>query len=161
LASFEDHPMGFFNALRRTLGGPAPEPTAREVEARFLGVDPDSLPIAEEEPFESGEYDRAQWARKLKRVLGELPGSRAEWDDVAAEARAMGFDPEWVAQCSRDEFTLLVRRAVADRVVTEAEHRKLDLARDLIGIPDAEAVAILQSVFAEAETFFGGSVEGA
>ena len=153
--------MGFFNALRRTLvGEPDPGPKPREVEARFLGVDPDTLPIAEEAPFESGAYDRAQWARKVKRVLGDLPGSRAEWDDVAAEARAMGFEPEWVAQCCRDEFTLLVRRAVADRVVTEAEHRNLDLARDLIGIPDAEAVAILQSVVAEAESFFGGSVEG-
>jgi hypothetical protein len=73
----------------------------------------------------------------------------------------MDFDPAWVAQCSRDEFALLVRRAVADRVVTEAEHRKLDLARDLIGIPDAEAETILHAIVAEAETFFGGSVEGA
>ncbi len=154
--------MGFFDALRRALGGdPDPKPTPREVEARFLGVDPDSMPIAEEAPFESGAYDRAQWAKKLKRVLGELPGSRPDWDDVAAEARAMGFEPAWVAQCQRDEFALLVRRAVADRVVTEAEHRKLDLARDLIGLPDVEAEAILHAVVAEAESFFGGAVEGA
>jgi len=73
----------------------------------------------------------------------------------------MDFDPAWVEQCGRDEFTLLVRRAVADRVVTEAEHRKIDMARDLIGIPDAEAVAILNQVVAEAESFFGGTIEGA
>ncbi len=154
--------MGFFDALRRSLGGgAAPEPTAREIEARFLGVDPDELPLSPETPFESGAYDRAQWAKKLKRVLAELPDSRADWEDVAAEARAMDFDPAWVAQCGRDEFAMLVRRAVADRVVTEAEHRKLDLARDLLGIPDAEAVSILHAVVAEAETFFGGTVEGA
>jgi hypothetical protein len=153
--------MGFFNALRRALGGGAPEYTPREIEAIHLGVDPDTLPIAEETPFASGEYDRAQWAKKLKRVLEGLPDTRAQWDDVASEARSMGFDPEWVAQCCRDEFALLVRRAVADRVVTEAEHRKLDLARDLIGIPDPDAVAILTTVIAEAEQFFGGSVEGA
>jgi len=154
--------MGFFNALRRTLGVETDlKPSAREVEARFLGVDPDSLPLTPETPFESGVYDRAQWAKKLKRVLAELPETRAEWEGVAAEARAMDFDPAWVAQCSRDEFALLVRRAVADRVVTEAEHRKLDLARDLIGIPDAEAETILHAIVAEAETFFGGSVEGA
>jgi hypothetical protein len=153
--------MGFFDALRRSLvGQPDQGPTGREVEARFLGVDPDTLPIAEETPFDAGDYDRAQWAKKLKRVLEGLPATRPEWDDVAAEAKAMGFEPEWVAQCSRDEFALLVRRAVADRVVTEAEHRNLDLARDLIGIQDTEAVAILQSVVAEAESFFGGSVEG-
>ncbi len=153
--------MGFFDALRRVLGGgPGPRYTAREIEAIHLGVDPDTLPIAEETPFESGEYDRAQWAKKLKRVLGGLPETRAEWDDVAAEARAMGFDPAWLAQCIRDEFTLLVRRMVADRVVTEAEHRKLDLARDLTGISDAEAEAILHEVIADAESFFGGSVEG-
>ncbi|WP_435011168.1 hypothetical protein P12x_002466 [Tundrisphaera lichenicola] len=154
--------MGFLNALRRSLGGGAtPEPTSREVEARFLGVDPDTLPIADGVPFDSGEYDRVQWTKKVKRVLGELPGSEAEWPDVAAEAKAMGFDPEWVKQSCLDEFTLLVRRAVSDRVVTEAEHRKLDLARDLIGIPDAEAVAILESIVADAESFFGGTVEGA
>jgi hypothetical protein len=153
--------MGFFDALRRSLGGESPPNyTPREIEARFLDVDPDTLPIAEETPFESGAYDRAQWAKKLKRVLAELPGSHAEWEGVAAEARAMDFDPAWVAQCGRDEFALLVRRAVADRVVTEAEHRKLDLARDLIGLPDAEAVAILNAVVAEAESFFGGTVEG-
>lgn len=154
--------MGFFNALRRTLvGDPASSTSPREVEARFLGVDPDTLPITPETPFASGIYDRAQWAKKLKRVLAELPDSRADWDDVAAEARAMDFDPAWVAQCCRDEFALLVRKAVADRVVTEAEHRKLDLARDLIGIPDDEAVTILHAIIAEAETFFGGTVEGA
>ncbi len=153
--------MGFFDALRRSLGGqPDQGPTAREVEARFLGVDPDTLPIAEETPFDSGDYDRAQWAKKLKRVLEGLPQTRPEWDDMAAEAKSMGFPPEWVAERSRDEFALLVRRAVADRVVTEAEHRKLDLARDLLGIPDAEAEAILNSVVAEAESFFGRSVDG-
>ena len=55
---------------------------------------------------------------------------------------------------------MLVRRAVADRVVTEAEHRKLDFARDLLGIPDREAESILDTVVAEAETFFGKSIEG-
>ncbi len=154
--------MGFFDTLRRAMGGDrSPDYTPREIEAIHLGVDPDTLPIAEETPFESGEYDRAQWAKKLKRVLGDLPASRPDWDDVVAEARAMGFDPAWVSQSLRDEFAMLVRRAVADRVVTEAEHRKLDLARDLIGIPDAEAEAILHGVIAEAEKFFGGTVEGA
>lgn len=154
--------MSFFDALRRSLGGEsAPKYTAREIEARFTGEDPDSLPIAEETPFDGSAYDRNQWARKLKRVMEGLPDTRPEWEDVVAESKAMGFDPDWVASSLRDGFAMLVRRAVADRVVTESEHRTLDLARDLSGIPDAEAEAILHAVVAEAETFFGESVEGA
>ena len=69
--------MGFFDALRRTLGGDsAPKYSPREIEARFLGVDPDTLPLPPETPFESGIYDRTQWAKKFKRVLAELPGSQ-------------------------------------------------------------------------------------
>jgi len=154
--------MGFFDALSRVLtGNKTPQYTSREVEATHLGVDPDDLPIAPEEQFESGEYDRTQWAKKVKRVLERLPESKADWADVMAESKAMDFDHRWVQQCIRDEFTMLVRRAVADRVVTESEHRKLDFARDLLGIPDPEAEAILNTVVSEAETFFGKTVEGA
>ena len=154
--------MGFFDTLRRVLTGDADAHyTPREIEAIHLGVDPDTLPITPEEPFESGEYDRSQWAKKLNRVLTGLPETKGDWDDVAAESRAMDFDLEWVNHCMRDEFAMLVRRAVADRKVTEAEHRNLDLARDLMGIPDEEAEAILHTVVSEAESFFGKSVEGA
>lgn len=144
------------------LGGQAAsEFISREIEASFPGVDPDEVPLAPETPFESAAHDRIQWAKKLKRVLTELPESRAEWDDLAAEARAMDFDPAWVRQHGRDEFALLVCRVVADRVVSEEEHRKLDLARDLIGMPDADAETILDAVVTEAESFFGGTVEDA
>ncbi len=154
--------MGFFDALTRVLtGDKAPKYTARQIEAIHLGVDADDLPIAPEDQFESGEYDRGQWAKKVKRILERLPGSRPEWADALAESKAMDFDPAWVKQCIRDEFAMMVRRAVADRVVTEAEHRKLDFARDLLEIPDAEAEAILTRVVSEAETFFGKAVEGA
>lgn len=158
--------MGFFNALRRVItddraAKPAFDP--REIEARYAddAGQADEAPLPEAAPFESGKYDRAQWAKKVKRVLDELPESRPQWDDLVAEARAMGFDPAWVNRCQVDEFMLLLRRVVADRVVTEAEHRKLDLARDLIGIPEDEAVAALDSIVAEAESFFGDKVEGA
>ena len=154
--------MGFFDALSRVLtGNKGTQYTAREIEAAHLGVHPDDLPIAPEEPFAAGEFDRTLWAKKVKSVLERLPDSQAEWPDVLADSRAMDFDPEWVRRCIRDEFTMLVRRAVGDRVVTAAEHRKLDLARDLLGIADGEAEAILHTVVSEAETFFGKSVEGA
>ena len=154
--------MGFFDALTRVLtGNKAADYTPREIEAAHLGIHPDELPIAPEEPFEAGQYDRTNWARKVKRVLERLPASQVEWPDVLAESKALDFDPAWVQGCIRDEFTLMVRRAVADRVVTDAEHRKLDFARDLLGIRDAEAEEILHQVVSEAETFFGKTVEGA
>jgi len=74
------------------------------------------------------------------------------------EARALELDPAWVAQSQREEFLLLVRRAVSDRVVTGPEHQKLDLARELIGMPEAEAEEALHAIVSEAESFFGKPV---
>jgi hypothetical protein len=60
----------------------------------------------------------------------------------------------------REQFALLVRRAGADGRFTEPEHLKLDRARFLIGMPDAEAEPIVRQVVAAAEEFFGQKVEG-
>jgi hypothetical protein len=106
------------------------------------------------------EYDRSQWRKRLTRVLDGLPGTQEEWEPLLAESRALKIDPNYVQGSLREEFALMMRRAVADGVLTGMEHRKLDLARDLIGIPDAEAEATLHAIAAEAETFFGKSVEG-
>ncbi len=103
-------------------------------------------------------FDRNQWEKKLQRVLGALPGSRGQWDDLALEAAALGFEPGWVADRHRAEFALLVRRAVADRIVTEAEHLKLELARELLGIPVPDADALLMATLDEANAFFGKPV---
>jgi hypothetical protein len=106
-------------------------------------------------------YDQTQWRKKLILALDRLPDSQDDWAPLMAEARSLGLDPAWVQGSLRAEFALLMRRAVADGVVTGMEHRKLDLARDLLGIPDAEAEAILHTVVAEAETFFGKPIDGA
>lgn len=157
--------MGFFDSLRRTLGV-APTEGVGPINPRLAGapgVDDEGDPAsaAEPVPFHGSEYDRKSWRKKLKLVLDDLPDSRGRWDDLMAEALSLGIDPATVAAWGREEFTMLIRRVVADRVVTESEHRKLDLARDLLEIPDAEAERILHAVVADAETFFGGSVEGA
>jgi hypothetical protein len=68
------------------------------------------------------------------------------------------LEPEWVAQRQRAEFALQVRRAVADRAVTEPELRKLELAHALIGIPEPEAEGTLHAIVAEARSFFGTPV---
>ena len=77
------------------------------------------------------------------------------------DAGALGLDIAWVEQCQREEFSLLIRRAVSDRLVTLAEHSKLELARLLIGIPEPEAEATLHAIVAEAQEFFNEPIEGA
>jgi hypothetical protein len=107
------------------------------------------------------DYDRAQWLRKLKHILDELPDSEPRWEQLVREGRAKEFDDAWMRHLMLEEFSLLVRRAVADRVFSERERRKLDLARTLVGLDETEAKAIYASVVKEAETFFGEEVEGA
>jgi len=160
--------MGFVDTLRRVLGRDPAEGGEASTIIGPLVIEPggvvtgdsgaDAGPAVPPDPTTA--YDRSQWHKKLKRVLDELPGSQGEWDALMYDARALGLEPGWVAERQREEFLLLVRRAVSDRVVTEPEHRKLDLARELIGISDADAEAILGRVVAEAEAFFGKPVEG-
>jgi len=155
--------MGFFDTLRRVLGGDAPGPAASDIAAAW-GLTEDGADAGPTRPGDltatAAAYDQAQWLKKTKRILDELPASQHEWPELMTEARALHLDPDWVKQSQFSEFQLLVRRAVSDRHFTETEHRKLDLARDLIGIPEAEAEAALHAIVSEAETFFGKSVDG-
>ncbi len=157
--------MGFFDSLRRTLGV-APTEGLGPINPRLAGapgVDDEGDPAiaSEPEPFRGSEYDRKNWRNKLKLVLDDLPDSRDRLREHLAEGLSLGIEPATLRDWTREEFTLLVRKAVSDRVVTESEHLKLDLARDLLEIPDAEAEQILHAVVADAEQFFGGTVEGA
>jgi hypothetical protein len=160
--------MGFFDTLRRVLSGvdgrsqsdphaDLDEPSKGLADAPAAGVE---IEIDSEATTPGPDiYDRLQWHKKLKRILGNLPAAQADWPDLIAEARALGFDPEWVERCQAEEFKMLVRRAVSDRHLTEDEHRALDLARDLIGLTEDRAEAILHAIVAEAEAFFGKPVE--
>ena len=147
--------MGFFDSVRKVLHRDAA--VAPELAAAW-GLTEEGGAAASEP--DASLYDRANWLKKMKRILRELPVSEPQWAELTSEARALNFDPDWVAKSQVDEFLLLIRRAVSDRHFTEAEHRMLDLARDLIGIPEAEAEAALHAIVAEAESFFGKTVEG-
>jgi hypothetical protein len=155
--------MGFFDALRRVLGKHetsdhhgAPDP----VLAKAWGLDEPAVAVPQHTD-EASAYDLAQWVKRLKRLLEELPASKGGWAVLMADAKAMHFDPKWIREREYEEFHLMVRRAVSERKFTEAEHRRIDLARDLMKIPEAEAESILHTIVAEAETFFGRTVEGA
>jgi hypothetical protein len=106
-------------------------------------------------------YDLSQWHKKLKTILSDLPDSQGQWRDLMGEVGTLGIDPNWVDRLKREEFTLLVRRAVADQVVTEEEHQRIEMARRLVGLSESEAEDLLHKVVAEAESFFGKPIAGA
>jgi hypothetical protein len=162
--------MGFFDALRRVLRHDTHAHVDDDTKKRIREV----WGLDQEEPGSEDErkgttagepagtaspYDRAQWAKKLRKVLEELPGSQPSWHDLMTEAHALKFEPGWIADRQREGLVFLIRQAVSHRVVSEDDHHKLDLARKLIGIPEAEAERILHEIMAEAEAFFGAPVK--
>ena len=73
------------------------------------------------------------------------------------DAHALQLEPDWIADRQREEFAFIIRRAVADKVFSEEDHHKLDIARKLIGMSEAEVA--LPAIMAEAEAFFGAPVK--
>jgi hypothetical protein len=151
--------MGFLDALNGALGrGRQAGPSAQGKLAESWGLS-NLAEIGAQ--LEALDYDRVQWRKKLKRILEKLPASETEWEVMLTEARALGFDEEWMLRTQIEEFSLMVRRAVADCNVTPEEHRRLDHARTLIGLSEEDGATLVHSIVAEAEAFFGHSVEGA
>jgi hypothetical protein len=151
--------MGFFDTLRRVLTGEHSAPAPVLDDQSTAPPAPSRAQLSEAPTPGPDVYDRVQWQKKLKRILEELPSSESEWTSLMTEGRALGFEPTWIHHCQLEEFQMLIRKAVSDRHVTEEEHRKLDLARNLIGIPEAEAEALLHTIVTEAERFFGKPVQ--
>ncbi len=120
---------------------------------------PDAPPMTTPADDDGANYDRTTWRKKLKSVLDRLPDSASEWDDFMAEARALNFERVWVVDCLKAEFEMLVRKVVSDRVVSPQEHQKLETARLLMNMPEAEAIAVIDRTVAEAEAFFGKPVD--
>jgi hypothetical protein len=162
--------MGFFDALKRVLTHETDPHASEETQKRIRDAwglndeesgreaEPKTEPSALAESTASL-YDRTQWEKKLRKVLDDLPGSQAQWQDLVTEAHALALDPRWVADRQREQFSFLVRRAVADKVVSEEDHDKLELARKLIGMSEAEAEQTLHAIMAEASAFFGAPVK--
>ena len=150
---FLDTVLGFVTG-RRADPAPAREEGRRKA-AEAWGLTAVDMGLGAAEP---GSYDWQQWRKKVARILAGLPATEPEWAPMMAEARALAFGDERVLATQIEEFTLLVRRAVADCEFTEPERLKLDLARRLIGIADSDAEALVQTVIREAEVFFGQQV---
>jgi hypothetical protein len=95
-------------------------------------------------------------------------GKRAQRnrDESAACARPTFHRPTvalCVLSCENEDTrwvpAFIIRRAVADKVISEEDHHKLDLARKLIGMSEGEAEDALHAIMAEAEAFFGAPVK--
>jgi hypothetical protein len=161
--------MGFFDALRRVLThethAQVPDDSRKKIRHAW-GLDAEPGPMkegpetnADVPPAETASaYDRSQWEKKLRKILEDLPGSQSSWNDLMTEAHALELDQAWIDERQREGFAFLIRKAVSDRVVSEDDHRKLDLARKLIGLPEAEAEQTLHTIIAEAEAIFGSPV---
>ncbi len=158
--------MPFLNTLTRLLRGSAqldPQDREKLLEAWNLydKRTPETPSYPEEVPLAARpgqEYDQSIWTKKLRRILDDLPESRKEWAGLMAEVAPLGLDTERVAVAQKEEFTMLVRRAVADGRISPDEHARLDLARQLIGLSDPDSDAIVQNVKADAEEFFGRAI---
>lgn len=163
--------MGFFNALKRLLPHASHTRASEESRQRIRaawglddesdttggGVDHSASPTTT--VSNASVFDRTQWQKKLRKILDELPRSQPQWHDLMTEAHALQLEPDWIASRQREEFAFIIRRAVADKVISEEDHHKLDLARKLIGMSEAEAEDALHAILAEAEAFFGAPVK--
>src|SRR5262245_64536996 len=124
--------MGFFDALKRVLIHDRLHTVSEEKQRKIReawGLDDEGSPGAKTETAAGASasgYDRAQWEKKLRRILDELPDSQREWNDLISDAQALALEADWIAEQQREAFAFLIRQAVADRVVTEKEHEKLD-----------------------------------
>jgi hypothetical protein len=133
------------------------DPSVDRAKAKRVVEDAWGLVEADRSPtrFDSSSYDWTQWRKQLQRVLDGLPETEPEWGPMMAEARALGFGESAVQDAKIEEFTLLIRRVVADCVLTADEQEKLETARRLLGLTADEAELISQGVVKEAAEFFG------
>jgi hypothetical protein len=155
--------MGFFNALKRVLTHEARKESDDEAARRIRdlwGLDEESREESHASlRGDSTAYDRAQWQKRLQRIVDELPASQSRWADLMQDAQALQLEAAWIHERHLEALVQVVRRAVADRVFSEEEHRRIDLARKLMSIPEVEAETILHDIVAEAEAIFGEPIK--
>ena len=145
-----------FGYVRGRRADPAVDESAlkRAAEDAWGLDEADRVPI----PVNSSVYDWTQWRKKLQRILDGLPATEPEFEPMMAEARSLGFGDAAVRGAQIEEFTLLIRRAVADCVMTLEERHKLETAQRLLGLSNDEAELISQAVIREAAAFFGNQI---
>jgi len=110
------------------------------------------------DPDAPSPYDVEQWQKKLQRILDGLPTTEPEWASLKTEARAYKLKEDWVSRQFAEQFELLIRSVVADRVLSEDDLNRIEIARKLIGLSESQAETTVRSIVADAEAFFGRPV---
>lgn len=154
--------MGFLGTLKNFLSAaPQWETTeAKRVRLRKAwGLDESERAAHAPAAEATSDYDKTRWRRKLHQVFQNLPASRDQWPGLMTDAKSLNLDPSWMDAGMAEEFEQLLRAVVADRVVSEDEQEKIEVARRLIGLSEDEAATVLRAVAAEAEAFFGAEVK--
>jgi hypothetical protein len=157
------------DSIRRVLGSRSANQDREQFRklAQAWGLDESALDNAAttQSPDEAGRiqgpsaYDLRMWSKKLQHlVTEEKPIAVDAWRDFMADATALGFDPEWINQQRHDAFSTLLRKAVADGIVTGEEHELIDLWRLRLGLSEAEAEQTLERIVSEASAHLGRDI---
>lgn len=109
-------------------------------------------------------YDELMWRKKIARMVidpAEIgrENFQARLAEIWHESHALGLSPEAIFETARNAFHGAVRHVVADRVITQTEHRYLEMLQDTFGLPGEMAAQITQEVTREAETIFAARIE--
>ncbi len=82
--------MGFFDSLRKVLHRDHPAALAPNLAAAWGLAEEGG---EDEAGHDASLYDRANWLKKMKRILNELPASEPQWAELMSEARRLGIRP--------------------------------------------------------------------
>lgn len=167
--------MLFIQTLKRLFGGEASGETAalrdreREALRKAWNLDADDPVMVEEcrrqepdDPTGQG-YDEHLWRGRLANLCSEIHDRTDLAEQVKilmGEAHNLAIAPQAIFETAQAAFESAIRQVVADRQVTDDEHRQLDDLRDALGLPDVLAADILEKVADEARTVFKSQIEG-
>ncbi|MFM7130711.1 MAG: hypothetical protein ACKO0V_15280 [bacterium] len=167
--------MLFIQTLRRLFGGELPEDLAarrereREALRKAWHLDADDPVMVDEnryheptDPAGQG-YDEHLWRGKLVNLCSEINAKNdlaGQAKILMGEAHNLAIGPKVIFESAQAAFQSAIRQVVADRHVTDEEHRRLDALRDALGLPDDLAAEILETIAAEASAIFKSQIEG-
>lgn len=140
-------------ALRQAWGMDANDPVDDHPEPAREVTDPTGIT-----------YDGLMWRKKIARMVIEpaeigRENFQAHLAEIWNESHALGLSPEAIFETAKTAFRNAVRHVVADRVITQAEHRYLENLQETFGLPGEMAARITQEVITEAETIFAAKIE--
>lgn len=167
--------MLFIQSLRRLFGGEQTEDLAaqrireREALRKAWNLDADDPVMVDEsrtpEPDDptGHSFDEHLWRGRLTHLCSEIHAKTDLANQIKillGEAKNLNIAPQAIFESAQAAFESAIRQVVADRQVTDDEHRQLDDLRDALGLPDVLAADILEKIADEARTVFKSQING-